>query len=156
MWVDFRGGRFNYLFRCVRLCMGHLLSIIVTGSIPGAIWETSGCKWILEAVDLTTSLAVADSVQVICSPSSSRRKPLCGWDWNGDRAMYLFDSGQALFPSDLFPPSGTWFLKSNVSDHCSELISSRSHYRFACPLKCSSQRYSGLHFLSFILTFAAA
>ena len=70
--------------------------------------------------------------------------------------MYLFDSGQALFPSDLFPPSGTWFLKSNVSDHCSELISSRSHYRFACPLKCSSQRCSGLHFLSFILTFAAA
>ena len=70
--------------------------------------------------------------------------------------MYLFDSGQALFPSDLFPPSGTWFLKSNVSDHCSERISSRSHYRFAYPLKFSSQRCSGLHFLSFILTFAAA
>ena len=99
----FRGGRFNYLFSCGRLSTGHLLSIIVIGSISGYTWETSGCKWILEAVYLITSLVVADSVHLFSSVLYHRRRfdsrfhlrnSRMWVDFRGGRVNYLFSCGR--------------------------------------------------------------
>ena len=42
---------------------------------------------------------------------------------------------RGLLSSDPSAPSGTWFLKNNVSEHCSELIFSRSHDWFSLTVE---------------------
>ena len=91
MWVDFRGGRVNYLFSCGRLSMGHLLSIIVAGSIPGSTWEISGCEWIFRGgrfnyLFCSGTLYGSSCLLVIVASSILRLTwERWKWEWNWKR-----------------------------------------------------------------------